>query len=563
MAEPRDELDRVIAGAGAAEETGTKTGGTAAAEAGVAGAPMATAAYGPPRGSAVDRLHARLTAGPLGRAAWTWGAPLAVTALAATLRLVGLAHPHELVFDETYYVKDAWTLLHLGYESRWPAEADASFEAGDTDRYLDGGSFVVHPPLGKWIIALGLAVFGAGDPFGWRVATALVGILLVVVTMLVAKRLFGSTGLASLAGLLLAIDGNAIVMSRVALLDGILALFVLLGVGAIVLDRRHARSRLALWLARREHREKGIDTGPALWWRPWLFTAGIAFGLATAVKWNGLYYLAAFAVYSLVSEALARRRAGVSFWVTGSILKQGPVSFLIAVPIAFAAYLASWTGWFLTDGGYYRDWAADKPDASWGFLPETFRSWWHYQEAVYGFHVNQEQPHGYQANPLGWPLLLRPTAMFYRSIPEGGECGQAACGQFITGIANPLIWWAAVAAALWLGYRFVRTRRWQHAVILLGIGAGYLPWLLYLDRTVFQFYTIVFEPYLVLALVAALASIAGRPDAPEWRRVQGLALVAVFVIACVLVSVFFWPLWTGMTVPTWFLQAHYWLPGWR
>ena len=40
----------------------------------------------------------------------------AVVAVAAATRLVGLAYPHELVFDETYYVKDAWTLMHLGYE---------------------------------------------------------------------------------------------------------------------------------------------------------------------------------------------------------------------------------------------------------------------------------------------------------------------------------------------------------------------------------------------------------------------------------------------------------------
>ena len=50
------------------------------------------------------------------------------------------------------------------------------------------------------------------------------GILLVLVTMLLAKRLFRSTLLAVIAGGLIAIDGNAIVMSRVALLDTMLEL---------------------------------------------------------------------------------------------------------------------------------------------------------------------------------------------------------------------------------------------------------------------------------------------------------------------------------------------------
>ena len=118
---------------------------------------------------------------------WVWGGPIAVTLLAAVLRLWNLGHPHSLVFDETYYVKDSWTLLHLGYEARWPAEADASFNAGQVDGYLTDGSYVVHPPLGKWIIAIGLAIFGAQDADGWRISTANAGILLVALVAVVSQ----------------------------------------------------------------------------------------------------------------------------------------------------------------------------------------------------------------------------------------------------------------------------------------------------------------------------------------------------------------------------------------
>ena len=45
-----------------------------------------------------------------------WFAPLVITLLAAVLRLVNVGHPHQLAFDETYYVKDAWSLWTLGYE---------------------------------------------------------------------------------------------------------------------------------------------------------------------------------------------------------------------------------------------------------------------------------------------------------------------------------------------------------------------------------------------------------------------------------------------------------------
>ena len=97
----------------------------------------------------------------------------------------------------------------------------------------------------------------------------------------------------------------------------------------------------------------------------------------------------------------------------------------------------------------------------------------------------------------------------------------------------------------------------------MGLAAGYLPWLLYSNRTVFQFYTIAFEPYLILALTAVIALILGQRDDPAWRRKRGIGVVAAFLAVAVLVSVFFWPLWTGERIPFWYWQLHIWLPSWR
>jgi dolichyl-phosphate-mannose--protein O-mannosyl transferase len=111
-------------------------------------------------------------------------------------------------------------------------------------------------------------------------------------------------------------------------------------------------------------------------------------------------------------------------------------------------------------------------------------------------------------------------------------------------------------------YRLVRYRQWQTGFILMGVGAGYLPWLLYLNRTVFQFYTIVFEPYLILALVAALGVILGRADDDRVRRTSGFGVITVFVAVAVAVSIFFWPLWTGQTIDYDLLRLRWWLPSW-
>jgi dolichyl-phosphate-mannose--protein O-mannosyl transferase len=524
-------------------------------------------------GSRLDDWWQQLMTRPWAQLAWHWGAPGAVMLIAILTRLVDLGHPHELVFDETYYVKDAYTLSHLGYESAWPTDANLAFNAGNPDIYLTDPSFVVHPPVGKWIIAIGLAIFGAGDSFGWRISVAVCGILLVLVTMLLAKRLFRSTLLTVIAGGLLAIDGNAIVMSRVGLLDTILTLFVVLGAAAVLRDREANRERLQLWMIWQH--EDGLPTsrGPVLWARPWLIAAGVAFGLASGVKWSGLYFLAAFAVYALGTEMLTRREVGIENWFRATVLRQGLATFVLTVPVALAVYVASWAGWFATSGGYYRHWIEDGGTA-WGgllsWVPYDIQNWWHYQSSVYSYHVNEHSPHAYQANPLTWLFLVRPTSMYWH--PDGNSA------ETILEVANPLIWWAATAAIGFLTFRLVRhIVRWvrvapqtpgdraifsRDAFILLGFAAGYLPWLLYLGRTVFQFYSIAFEPFMILALTAAIGHLLGSSADPESRRVVGLRVVGVFAVLCVLLSIFFLPVWTGAEIPRWFMTLHWWFPSW-
>ena len=491
--------------------------------------------------------------------------------LAAVLRLVNLGTPHALVFDETYYVKDAWTLLNLGYEGQWPEGSDEQFNRGIVDGFTDAPAYIAHPPLGKWIIALGLQVFGAENPVGWRITTALIGVLAVALVCAIAWLLFRSSTLATLAGGLMAVDGLAITMSRTALLDNSLMLFCLVGFTAVLIDRQHASDRLAAWLARKTDAARSTDWGPTLWARPWLVVAGLMFGLATGVKWSGLYFLAFFGVYVLVVEALARRRAGVGLWLSSALLRQAPATFLLMVPIAVVAYVACWTGWLVTDGGYDRQWAANQADlgdagtggvVSW--IPLPLQSLWHYHQAIYNTNLALESPHSYQANPLTWLIMARPTAFYYAGSEQGqnGCPWQGGCAEAVNSLANPAIWYLAIAAAVYLVYRLIRYREWRVGLILTGIAAGYLPWLLYTERTVFQFYTIVFLPYLVLGLTYAAEIVLGSASDPAPRRALGRRIVAVALIVIVALSVFFYSEWTGLQVPTVFQMMHYWFPGW-
>ncbi|NQX11023.1 phospholipid carrier-dependent glycosyltransferase [Microbacteriaceae bacterium VKM Ac-2855] len=515
-----------------------------------------------PRGSRLDDWFGRIVSTPGRLRAWVWGAPIVVVLIAAVLRLWNLAHPHALVFDETFYVKDAWTLFNLGFEGEWPANPDPGFIAGDVNSYTGNASFIAHPQLGKWIIALGMAVFGADSSFGWRVSAAVCGILAVVLVILIAKRLFHSTAIASLAGFLLAIDGHAIVLSRVSLLDGILMFVTLAGVGAILLDRQWAEVRLAQKIA-----ANALPSwGPVLWWRPWLFTAGIIFGLGSGIKWTGIYFLAAYGVYVVLVDLLARRRAGVPFFASGAILKQGPISFLTLVPVAIVTYVITWSGWIVTSGGWDRNYA-DEPGNAWtgafSWVPHWAQSLWRFHQQMYEYSINLRATHPYQASPLSWLFMYRPTSMYFVDQAEGvSGCTAARCDEAITSIANPLIWYAGVAALLYLVYRVLRYREWKAGFILMGMVAGYLPWMLYLDRTVFQFYCVIFEPYMMLALAMTAKVILGSRDDERMRRTRGLWIVGVFLVIAVALTAYFYPLWTGQQTSFAFWQAHMWFPSW-
>ena len=144
-----------------------------------------------------DAWRARLDADPLLHRRLSWIAPLVITLFGALLRVWNLNHPRAVVFDETYYVKDSWTQWVLGYAATWPEDADTRLAAGETDFFTTDPSFVVHPPLGKYLIGAGMALFGPDSTFGWRVAVAVAGTAAVLLVYLIAKQLSGSIAFAS------------------------------------------------------------------------------------------------------------------------------------------------------------------------------------------------------------------------------------------------------------------------------------------------------------------------------------------------------------------------------
>lgn len=525
-----------------------------------------------------ERLRLRLLGHRPTATLWGWLGPLLVALWGGVLRFVNLGHPGTLVFDETYYVKQGWSMIEYGHERRVLeslAAADATpkvddvFASGDPNVFGTAADFVVHPPVGKWLIGAGEWLIGVDDPLSWRFATALVGTLSIFMVARIGRRMFGSTTLGVIAGLLLAVDGQHFVHSRTGLLDIFVMFFALAAFGALVVDRDASRLRLADHVARLRMagvgpRDPRLLYGPWLGWRPWRLAAGVSLGLATGVKWSGLYFLVIFGLMTVFWDMGARRAAGIQRWWRAAMFREAPQAAVTMVGATLVTYLVTWTGWFATSGGYNRQWADENPVSGLASaVPGPLRSLWHYHVQMLEFHRTLQTTHDYMSNPWSWILQTRPTSFYYQGYDEGqAGCTVDKCSAAITNLGNPVIWWAGALSLGVLLVMWLWKRDWRAGAVLAGYAGGYLPWFLLEDRTIYTFYSVAFVPWVVLGVVYVLGLIAGQStDSPQRRRL-GLILVSAYVITAVAVFAFFFPVYTAQLIPYEHWSWRMWLPSW-
>lgn len=429
-----------------------------------------------------------------------------VTLVAAALRLVGLNRPTDLVFDEIFYARDAcWYVA--GTES----------VCGITDLVSRA-----HPPLGKWLIGSGIAAFGY-NPFGWRLAVAVAGIVTVALVYLLAWRLLrrtvGGTALTVGAGAaagLLAVDFLHLVQSRVAMLDSLIVVFVVGAMTAVVLDRdREPRTAPSWW----ERATLG---------RPWLLVAGVCLGAATAVKWSGAY-VAPAAIGLVVTWAVLDRRRADPGAAWGTVLRRGvrshaaPTALLLGL-VPVLVYAASYAG--------------RMPGSLIGLPWETGTVWrgiWEHQRAMLDFHTGLGGDHPYQSPPWSWPILKRPVAFWFGD--DGGAYRE------ILALGNPVAWWPGLLAVAGLAVTWARAgwgRLRPEPVILVAAASTYLPWLVLSgDRSqTFLWYFLPTVPFLYLAL--------GAFAAWGWQRLTGRVAVGLAAGALLASFLLYVPLLTAL-----------------
>lgn len=450
-----------------------------------------------------------------------WVVPLALLAVAAAVRLWDLGDPDRLFFDEKYYGRDAQDYVTRGVEEERPA----------------------HPPVGKWVIALGIQIFGY-TPFGWRIGVAVAGSLTVLLVHLCGLRLFRRTAPAALAALLVALDGLSVTTSRIAMLDATLGLFVVLAFWLVLLDRdarRHARGP--------EEPLSRSFLGSRYRW-----LAGLALGLAVATKWSGLLAIAAAGLLVLGTE-LAGRGEGLARGIRrAAVVAAGGLLSMLVLPAA--VYVTAHAGWFAHyEDSYAGARACEEGDCATG-AGDRLETWWQTQVDLVQYHRDLEATHPYRSDPLGWAWLERPILVYAESCTtsqqEAGEC-EVPPGTVarITMVGSPALWWPALLAYPVLLWRAVVRRDGVAATILVPLALLWLPWLA-AGKPGYFFYLVPAVPFIALGLVRAV-QVGPRP-----RLVGGaLAVLAVASFA------FFAPIWLGIPLDRDALDLRYWLPSWR
>jgi dolichyl-phosphate-mannose-protein mannosyltransferase len=249
-----------------------------------------------------------------------------VVALAAVTVLVGLwarvwrlGFPGERVWDEIYF----------------PVMAR---------KFLDGVyQFDLHPPLGKFIIAVGIALFG-DTPIGWRVMPLLFGVAMIPLGAALGFYLFRERVAALLFAAFIAGETFLIAYSRTGIMDGILLFFTL---ATLLAALRVERPSQVIWVA-------------------------VLLGLAIGVKW-AVFMVVVPVGYVLWRKGLTRHfLAGL--WVSAVVY-----IFVVYVGALVSVTTNPWEAWQWTWDWHLR--AAEKITAA---IPNAWGSpWW------------------------SWPLMLR------------------------------------------------------------------------------------------------------------------------------------------------------------
>ena len=393
----------------------------------------------------------------------------------------GITYQDQTIFDEIYHGRTAYEFLHglPIYEN-------------------------THPPLGKTLISVGIAVFGM-NPFGWRFMCVVFGSLMMPFIYLFGLRLTGKTRYACLAVVLLGTDFMHFTLSRIATIDIIVAFFIL---GMFYFMYAFVSS------------EK----------KRYLLLAGLFTGLGCATKWTGIYALFGLFIVFLLWMTGKIREIGVKketrrYWTW---LCLQCIGCFILLP--FAIYTLS-----------YIPFVRVYPDQN--LLQHVLSN----GELMLSYHKATIFEHPYASPWYSWLFDWKPL-LDSREYLAGDKV------SVIATFGNPVLYFAGLLAYGREIWRTFRHREKSAAVLVLYYTVMLLPWV-FIRRTVFIYQYYVCSVVLVLLLCHSISKKKGRHEKiAYWGLLAG----------SVLLFLLFYPVISGLVVPAAYIrQVIPWLPNWR
>lgn len=390
-----------------------------------------------------------------------------ITIVAFVARFINIGNPRGFVMDEFYYVSDAASLLRHGYEADYLDKIGNHSEQLEYAKNFLAGILpettleysASHPPFGKMLIALGMLPFDYTNPVGWRLSAIIAGLIMVILTMMLAKKIFNNKLITNLSGLFIALDPMGVAMSRTSHLDIFLATLIL---GSLYLFFTYITE------------DKPIR---------YLYFSIIIAALALSVKWSAVFYIAAIVIYYIFHQIRTKQKIGT---VALRLINMGGLGIL--------TYLATWSSYIY----FYLMQFKGVP------LSDTIAKLIQHHIGTYQALAGISAPHNYNSNAFEWALASRPT-LLYRVFYEDGTVAAIAA------MPNPITWYLGMTAILIIMtlsiiklYRVIGkkdavdygfTNIWPIVLLLL---SAWLPWTLYYGRTIFQFYSILFLPAVMI-----------------------------------------------------------------
>lgn len=359
-----------------------------------------------------------------------------------------------------------------------------------------------HPPLGKDLIMVGIALFGM-TAFGWRFAGTLFGVLLVPLAWCFVRRLTRKPWAAATAGVLLALDFMRFSQSRLATIDVYGTFFILLGAYCMV------------WYCQRV-----LTVGVNRALLP-MALGGVAFGLGCAAKWTGIYAGAGLAVLYLGVLYARWQQKRPGFRAEFRTAAVGGVLFYVLLPLCL--YIGSYLPYWWRDPAF------------------SLSDWWQCQVSMFSYHATLKATHPFESRWYTWLLGLRPV-WYYRNgyLPYGMKAS-------IAGMAGPVIWLVGLAALVGLLWHQVSGRgSRQGAGVLILYGTQLIPWML-VTRCTFLYH---YFPSSMFCL-AALALVLARMKHVDWAKKIAAGLCVVALVLFVL----YYPALSGLPIPAWWADA--------